>query len=337
MLRSFDNLGIGDVGTMWDITSQLIRVSGRMQYLYESKPAPILLPHNDPVTTLVMTQYHADHLYASVTSTLTKLRRELFWIHKGRQQVKKILRTCVTCTRLFDAPAAPLPLVRIAEQDPFRVTGVDFAGPPYVKSETGSVKVYIALFTCAVTRAVHLELVADMSRATFICALRKFVARRGSPKEIFSDNGLTFKKTATHLAYLKEINVCDFLTQHRIKWHFSASCAPWWGGWWERMVGTVKFLLRKQIRRETLTFLELETLLIEVEAVVNHRPLTYVSGDNDELALLCPEHIITGKRLPAPDFSPENGGSGPLDLARHQTSRKQLIETDRSMRNRLDA
>lgn len=160
---------------------------------------------------------------------------------------------------------------------------------------------YIVLFTCSVTRAVHLELVSDMSSAAFLLAFRRFIARRGLPRTIYSDNALTFKRTSRELQkiwkVLQEDGFQDFIANQRIRWKFIVQAAPWWGGWWERLIGTVKTALRKVLGRSCLSSEELSTILTEVEAVLNSRPLTYSDNDPSEPTAITPAHFLVGHQL----------------------------------------
>ena len=141
--------------------------------------------------------------------------------------MKTVVSRCYICKRLKLKPAqqvtSPLPADRVTESPPFEVTGIDFAGPLYVKS-SGQSKAYIALFTCAVTRAVHLELVSDLSTEKFLLALKRFIARRGLCKVIYSDNAKTFKRADKDLKELwKSIRgseLTEFFTDKGISWKF---------------------------------------------------------------------------------------------------------------------
>ena len=219
---------------------------------------------------------------------------------------------CVPCQRLqsrpFNEEPAPLPLSRTREAAPFEVTGVDFAGPLFVKPHTGSSgtenqgkqeleKMYICLFTCEVTRAVHLELVRDMTAHTFILALKRFFARRGISSIIYSDNAQTFHYTEKYLKSIQtDPTVNDWLANNRVEWRFSPDLSPWWGGFWERMVRSVKDLLRKSIGKKTMNFDQFQTELTEIEAVINDRPLTYVAEGVDEPYPLSPSLLLMGRR-----------------------------------------
>ncbi|XP_062606697.1 uncharacterized protein LOC134268454 [Saccostrea cucullata] len=153
----------------------LIRCGGRIHNAPISKTAkhPILLATKDPLTTLIVLDAHRRNLHSGVNSTVTLLRQN-YWIQRIRQSVKSVLRKCITCRKIMGKPypipeAPPLPKDRLREEPPFTVTGVDFTGALKVRKKNGHEgKVYICLFTCASTRAVHLELVTDLTEEQFI-------------------------------------------------------------------------------------------------------------------------------------------------------------------------
>eukprot|EP00794_Sanderia_malayensis_P006135 gene6135-biopygen5084 len=214
---------------------------GNADFEYRRKH-PILLPKQNAFTDLVIYDCHARVHHNKLRSTLTELRGR-FWVPRGRQQVKRVVGKCQICKRLEGKafkppPTTELPSFRVTETLPFSNTGVDFAGPLYVKNNTGEmVKVYITLFTCCVTRAVHLELISDLQTSTFVNCLRRFCARRGTPRLINTDNGLTFKAADSLLKKLKlDHTFQGFLDHHRITWKFNLPLSPWWGGYFERMV-----------------------------------------------------------------------------------------------------
>ena len=178
------------------------RCRGRIQNAaipYSTKH-PILLPKDHHLTTLFVRKAHERVLHNGVRETLTELRSKL-WIVKGRSFVKKVLHQCRVCRRYegnpYQAPLPPpLPSYRVQEAPPLSFTGIDFAGPLYVKIGDGTKKVWICLYTCCVVRAVHLDLVSDLSTPAFLQSLKRFTARRGLPSKILSDNGQTFKAAA---------------------------------------------------------------------------------------------------------------------------------------------
>ena len=181
------------------------------------------------------------------------------------------------------------------EVPPFSFTGIDFAGPLFVKCGSDIQKVWICLYTCCVVRVVHLDLVIDLTIQSFLRSLKRFIARRGIPARILSDNGRTFKaaaKVITAIATHSEVQ--KYLTSLGVKWMFNVPKAPWWGGVFERMQST-KRCLRKLLAARFL-YDELLTALTEVELVINSRPLSCVSEDDLEEPLT-PSHLLIGRRL----------------------------------------
>ena len=252
---------------------------------------PALLHKDHPVTSLLVWKAHGQVLHNGVKETLTELRSR-FWIIKGRSLVKKLIQQCRICRRHegkpYSAPRPPpLPLFRVEEAPPFTFTGCDFAGPLYIRCEGGQKKTWICLYTCCVVRAVHLELVMDLTTPTFLRCFKCFIGRRGLPKMMISDNRKTFKAAAKSIG--------------DVKWTFNIPKAPWWGGVFERLVRSVKRCLKKFLGHARLSYDELLTALVEVEMVLNSRPLTVVSAEDTEEPLT-PSHLIVGRRLrDAPD------------------------------------
>ena len=303
-----ENLGVKKIEGFY-------RCQGRMQNanIPEYTRMPILLPREHYLTRLIILASHERVFHCRTEQTLAELRNK-YWVCRGRSKVKQVVKDCEGCKRQVakqykSASPASLPEFRVKPSRPFASTGVDFAGPLFVKTPEGMKKSYVTLFTCAVTRAVHIELVMDQSVPAFIRSLRKFAARRGMPEKIVSDNAKTFQATAKwlHGLYQSE-EVRRFLQLRNCIWQFNIPLAPWWGGFWERLVGSVKGCLKKVLGQAKLTFPELETLLIEIESTINNRPLTY--GD-DELGneVLTPSHLLHGYRLSSmPDESVEETG-----------------------------
>ena len=292
-----NSLGVGEEGG-------ILRCGGRLgnSDLEISARNPILLPREHKLTEMIVRDCHDKVHHCGVRATLTEVRTR-YWVPKGRQMVKRVLGRCVTCKRLEgkpygSPPVAPLPDFRVREAAPFSKVGVDFAGPLFIKGTNGSMnKVYIALFSCCVTRAVHLDLVEDLSASAFLRCFRKFTARRGTPSLMISDNAKTFKATAKTLkAWYDHPEVRADLEVKRVTWKFNLERAPWWGGFFERMVGSVKRCLRKVLGNARLTFDELLTALVEVEGTLNSRPLTYEYEELDKEALT-PSHLIYGRRI----------------------------------------
>lgn len=206
-----------------------------------------------------------------------------------------------------------LPLDRVSPNRPFSACGIDYAGPISILKHRGrgakTTKGYIAFFICFATKALHLELVSDLSSEAFIASLRRFCARRGTPNSIYSDNGTTFvgakRKLSDLFKFVSRINqdekICYFLNHMNIQWHMIPPVSPHFGGLWEAAVRSAKFHLRRVIGNTNLTFEELSTLLAQIEAVLNSRPLTGVNGnDPDALDILTPSHFLTGDIITTP-------------------------------------
>ena len=173
-------------------------------------------------------------------------------------------------------------------------------------------KCYVLLYTCAASRGVLLDLVPDTSAKEVIDSLKRFIARRGCPKEILSDRGSGFVASETQA----------FATERNIKWSFSLTKAPWYGAIWERLVQSAKKCLKKVVGKTTLTFLELQTVLIEVESILNSRPLCCLFDDDIEEPLT-PNHLLFGRALPL-----HNVHSGDSEVvAKPSPRRARYIET----------
>ena len=280
---------------------------GRSKLPFDVKH-PLLLPSHHRVTELIIWDSHDRVYHDGVKETLADLRSQ-YWISKGRQRVKTILRKCRLCKLLeglsYPVPTtADLPEVRLDGGRVFKYTGVDFCGPVYVKTmyqkkdQDDANKAYILVFTCATSRMIHLELCPDLSTEAYIRGQKRFMGRRGSPSMIISDNGRTFKGRA-----LRRFNAAK-----GIRWRFNLARAPWWGGMFERMVRSTKRCLKKAVGSRRLTYEELNTVLVEIEAVLNSRPLTYIYEDDVEVPLT-PSHLFCGRRLldkPEQGYEPED-------------------------------
>jgi len=283
----------------------LLRCGGRLEnaQLPDDTKKPIILESTHPVTTLIVRDCHKRVKHNGTKETLTELRAN-YWIVKGRQFVRKLVHSCTICKKYegkpYDAPVSPsLPEYRVKEDVPFANVGIDFAGPLHVESVTSSdmYRVWVSLYTCCVTRGIHLDLITSLTTEAFLQNFRRFTARRGIPKLVISDNAKTFKSASKRLSRLLDIpEVQNHLLLHNVKWSFILEKAPWWGGFYERMIKSMKRCLKKTLGNASITYEELSTVLIEVEAVLNSRPLSYVSCDDLEEPLT-PSHLIYGRRI----------------------------------------
>ena len=282
----------------------VIKCRGRIQLatLQDSTKFPTLLPGNHHVTHLLIQRQHALNHHFGTNYTVAHLRQK-WWIPKMRQVVKKILRVCKICKRLQGKPyspvdSPPLPPCRITQSEPFQVTGVDYTGALKVKYPSKEVgKAYVVLFTCATTRGIHLEIVEDLTGQSFIFALRRFVGRQGFPQVLLSDNATTFTHAAKYV--MNDPQVTEHLQINKCEWRFIPARAPWFGAIWERLIGTMKAALRKVLGRALVTVEELSTILVEIEASMNDRPLTYVTTELDDINAITPSLLIRGRNLKA--------------------------------------
>ena len=277
------------------------RIGNAVNLPYSTKH-PVILPGDHQLTTLYIRRAHERVLHNGVKETLAELRSQ-FWVIRGRSIVKRLLHSCYICRRYEGGlgrvpPPPPLPAFRVHEAPPFTNTGVDYAGPLYVRNSGRSQsKVWIVLYTCCVTRAIHLDLVSDMSAPTFIRSFKRFSARRGLPAQMLSDNGKSFKAAAKLIKkVVSSPQVQSYFDGIGVEWRFNVPKAPWWGGVFERLVRSTKRCLRKALGQAKLSYDELLTALIEIEMVLNSRPLTYISADDLEEPLT-PSHLLMGRRL----------------------------------------
>ena len=282
----------------------LWRCKGRLSNVNTSYAVknPILISRSHPLATLIVRDAHNRVFHNGIRETLTEIRQK-FWIPRVRSLARQLIHKCVLCRKLEGRsyrppPSPPLPTCRVSEDPAFTYSGVDFAGPFHVRCCTDQPqKVWICLFTCYVTRAVHLDATLDQSTESFIRCLRRFAARRGLPAKFIADNSKTFKAADKYLkSVCKDGNVKQYLTGLGTEWMFNVERAPWWGGAFERLVRSTKRCLRKLIGRAQFSYDELVTTLAEIESVINSRPLSYVtSGDLEEP--LTPSHLVVGRRI----------------------------------------
>lgn len=301
----------------------LIRVGGRLQNakLDEQRKHPILLPRKSKLTTLIVEEAHVTNLHAGPQLLLSILHQN-YWILCSRDVVRHIVKRCVTCYRHQAKTAQQmmgnLPASRVNMSKAFFHTGVDYAGPlllrPILKRSQITIKSYISVFVCMATRAIHLELVSDLSSEAFIAALKRFISRRGKPLEMYSDCGKNFvganKEMNSYIQLMKSNKhnevVGNYLSEQGIHWNFNPPSAAHFGGLWEAGVKSVKYHLNRVVGIAKLTFEEMYTVLAQVEACLNSRPLTPMSNDPADLTALTPGHFLIGDSmlsLPEPDLT----------------------------------
>lgn len=244
---------------------------------------------------------HEDIKHLGVASTMAAVREE-WWIPQLRSKVKKIINSCYLCKVFSTQPYGPtetaaLPPFRTECGRPFETTGIDFAGPlSYKISKKEQGKCHILIFTCATSRAVHLEMTKSQTAEEFQRKLNGFITRRTRPKRIVSDNAAVFKTTATWISKIRKSEALqDFLAQQQITWQFNLSRSPWWGGLYERLIEEVKRTSYKTMGRTHLEYAQVEAVVMDIERHLNNRPLTYMESETGEEQVLTPNTIMWGQ------------------------------------------
>lgn len=308
----------------------LIRVGGRLKNAslsYDTKH-PILLPKKHHVVNLIIDHYHHLYLHAG-PNHLQSLLSQKFWILSARDIVRSRVFRCIRCFRSKPPMITPymgdLPEKRVTPSRPFSSSGCDYAGPFWIRlhhlRKVQPVKVYLCLFICFSTKAVHLETVTDLTSEAFIAALHRFVSRRGLVSHLYTDCGTSFIGTAKHFnALFKHPDTQHFAENHSITFHFLPPAAPHQGGLWERAVQSCKHHLKRVIGEQILTLEEFMTLTTRVEAMLNSRPLTPLSSNPSELDTLTPGHFLIGE--PLVSLAEENLHDVPINRLR----RWQLVQ-----------
>ncbi|GFW63505.1 integrase catalytic domain-containing protein [Trichonephila clavipes] len=239
---------------------EILRVGGRLtkqHTLSFDQKFPIIIPKHHPITTLVIRQFHLRGFHSGTQMTLSLIRQH-YWIPDGRSNVRGEIKRCIECCRFNSKPSYPkmgdLPKQRITQTRPFEIVGIDFAGLILTKCQhlrkANKFMSYICLFICLATKAVHLELVSTLSTDAMLAALRRFIARRGHPSEIHSDNGTNFIGANNYLKQLymlvKEHSIQKYSTDRNIRWKFIPPYAPNFGGLWESSIKWKSLLKLRQ-------------------------------------------------------------------------------------------
>lgn len=288
----------------------IIRVGGRLRNsnLSEHAKFPMLVPKGSHIASLILQHYHRCYLHAGPRALGSVVSR-VFWITSARNEIRKVIHRCITCTKWAAVHPQPimadLPTSRITPSRPFCHVGIDYGGPFIVREsrrrKAREYKAYMALFVCFATKAVHIETVTELSTEAFLAAFDRFIARRGSPTDVYTDCGTNFvgaeRQLQTLLGLEKEQSI--IINDTTCNWHFNPPAAPHFGGLWEAGIKSAKFHLKRAIGTQVLTFEELTTLLTRVEGILNSRPLTPLSSDPSEIDCLTPGHFLIGQPLVA--------------------------------------
>ncbi|XP_035907255.1 uncharacterized protein LOC118509982 [Anopheles stephensi] len=291
---------------------------------------PVILPNNCKLAELIVDRYHRVYRHANNETVVNELRQQ-FQIPKLRVLVMKVAKSCAFCTIRRSLPQippmAPLPKERLAAfVRAFTFVGLDYFGPVLVKRGRSNEKRWVALFTCLTIRAVHLEVVHSLSTESCVMAVRRFVARRGAPVEIFSDNGTNFvgasRQLQMEIQQRNDILAATFTNEHT-RWTFNPPGAPHMGGVWERMVRSVKAAISTVMEvKNTPDDETFATVLYDAEAMINSRPLTYVPLDPENQEAITPNHFLLGsssgiKQQPALPTNYRDSLRGNWKLAQH--------------------
>lgn len=287
-----------------------MRIGGRLgqSVQCEDFKHQILLPGSHAFTKLLYLSYHHRLLHAAPQLLLNTVRLR-YWALGGRNIAKQVVHQCISCVRarpkLIQQFMAELPAARVTASRPFSVVGIDFWGPVRIQPRhrrDGPQKSYVAVFICFVTKAVHLELVLDLSTAKFLQAFRRFVSRRGLCSDVYSDNGRNFLGAANELRRFLKGNeykraIAKECNDNGIRWHFNPPKGSHFGGLWEAAINSAQKHVTRVLRGHTLAFDDMETLLTQVECCLNSRPLTPLSDDPSDLEPLTPGHFLVGSSL----------------------------------------
>lgn len=291
----------------------LLRIGGRLgsSSLHPSEKNPVIIPGKHHIATLLVQHYHNLVKHQGRHLTEGSIRSAGYWITGGKRLINSIIHKCVLCKRLRGKmehqKMAELPVDRTTPCPPFTYVGVDTFGPwPVVTRRTrggqANSKRWAIMFSCLVTRGIHIEVVEELSSSSFINALRRFISLRGPVQEFRSDRGTNFVGATDNLN-ITAINVEDesvnkFLLQNQTVWKFNPPHASNMSGSWERMIGLTRRILDCMLcnaNTKALTHEVLCTFMAEVCAIVNARPLASVSSDPESPMILSPSALITQK------------------------------------------
>ncbi|XP_065357232.1 uncharacterized protein LOC135951499 [Calliphora vicina] len=292
----------------------IIRSCGRLESspgLTYNEKHPIIIPYNAQFSKLLVKFVHDVSLHGGNQLVLRLLRTQ-YWIPKAKNLIKFTINKCKTCIvykkRCQQQIMAALPSERAEITRPFTHTGLDFAGPFDVKSYSGRAcrisKGYVCVFVCFSTKAIHLEATSELSTQAFLAAFSRFVARRGCPLHLHSDNGKNFvgasKVLAKEFIQTSQQRILANYAHQNISWHFIPAGPPHMGGLWEAGVKSFKTHFRKITGCYKYTFEELSTLLSKIESCLNSRPISPISTDPSDTCALTPGHFLIGTPILAP-------------------------------------
>ena len=302
------------------LVNGLIVATGRLTNapLPSRTKEPPIIPHEHPIAEMIVRFAHERTAHSGREYIVTELRRK-YWII-GVRGLVKFLRRCVACRKQDARPCeqqmGDLPPNRVTPGGPaFMSVGIDYFGPIAVKRGRGREKRYGCLFTCLSSRAVHIEVAESLDTDSFINCLQRFIARRGLPDLIRSDNGRNFVGAERELRQgLQEWNqerIEGDLSEKGVWWLFNTPTASHMGGAWERQIRSVRRILSGLTREQVMTSEMLITLLVTANGIMNNRPLTPALSNPSDLEPLTPNHLLIHRPAYAPPGLHDKGDSKP--------------------------
>ncbi|XP_065076361.1 uncharacterized protein LOC135699964 [Ochlerotatus camptorhynchus] len=260
-----------------------------------SRKHPIILCHRHPLAKVVLDYYHRKNFHSGM-QLLVSTVRERFWVTRIRSLANTVIHECVQCFRNRPKVLDQL----MADRPSERVSPV----PPFLNIPR---KHFVAIFVCLVTKAVHLELVSDLTSEAFLAAFKRFVARRGRPALVMCDNALNFVGAKCQLDELRQLfmdqgfhdSVARGAVEEGIEFCFIPARSPNFGGLWEAAVKSFKGHFKRTISDRLLQHDEMSTVLPQIEAILNSRPLTPISNDPSDFEALTPGHFLVQRPLTA--------------------------------------
>ncbi|XP_037617248.1 uncharacterized protein LOC119483204 [Sebastes umbrosus] len=299
------------------LEDDLICVGGRLKHshLATVEKNPLILPKDSHISLLLTRHHHEQVKHQGRHLTEGAIRAAGLWLLGGKTLINSVIHKCVTCRKLRGKLAeqrmADLPPERLETCPPFTYVGLNVFGPWSVTARRtrggqAESKRWAIMFSCMSSRAVHIEVIESMDSSSCINALRRFFALRGPAKQLRSDCGTNFIGARKELEMDKMVQ--RYLSDQGCSWELNPPHASHMGGSWERMIGVARRILDSmfQQRNTRLTHEVLCTLMAEVTAIMNARPLIPVSADPEEPFILSPSMLVTQKSgVPPPpgDFS----------------------------------